>query len=272
MPSETDEFKNRYGRWGMITGGSDGLGAAFAAEIAQRGLNLVLVARGQDKLDALAEELRAAYRIEVKTVSLDLTRPDASELLRRETVDIDLGLVVFNAGADASGQFFHDMNIHDCRDLLQRNILFLTESLYEFGGRFRDAGRGGLVVVGSAAAFGGGARGALYTASKGFALNLCESLWAELQPYGVDLQTLLFRIADTPTLRGVLKRKGIPVEATSAVATDDLARSTLDALADGPVFNFDESSPDNPLTSGAMRRAHTLDVSAQLEAFYGPES
>jgi len=268
MPIDETRFAADYGDWALIAGGSDGLGAAFAEEIARRGVNLILVARRPGPLDIVAADLRARHKVEVRTLPLDLGAPGAAACLEEETMGVRLGLVVFNAGAESSGALFHDAPYETWRQLIDRNILFLTDALYRFGARFRAEQRGGLVVVGSEAAFGGGARGAMYTASKGYALNLCESLWAELRPHGVHIQTLLFKIADTPTLRAVLERKGIPIDVTGAIAPEILARETIVALPEGPVFNFDEDSPEDPLTSARLRRARVLGVSEQLESFY----
>ncbi len=271
MPINEDKFAERYGPWALINGGSDGLGAAFAEEIAKRGVNLVLVARRQGPLDDVAGRMRERHDVQVRTISLDLGASDAAGRLGEATADLDLGLVVFNAGADSSGERFLDLGQEARNVLIRRNILFLTEALHLFGTRLRSAGRGGLIVVGSEAAFGGGARGALYTATKGFALNLCESLWAEMKPCGVDVLTLLFRIADTPTLREALARKSIPIEATGALAPERLARETIRALPDGPVYNFDDDGTGSALTDPDLRRARVLDVTAQLEGFYGTD-
>ena len=261
-------FRARYGEWAVIAGGSDGLGAAFANGVAARGMNCLLVARRQAPLDAAAEAIRRDHGVAVRTLSLDLGAADAARRLCEATAELDLGLVVFNAGAEATGAHFLDAPFAEWRALIDRNILFLTEALHGFAGRMRAQARGGLIVVGSEAAFGGGARGAMYTASKGYALNLGESLWAELHPHGVDMLTLLFKIADTPTLRTVLARKGIPIELTGAVPTAALAEATLAALGNGPILNFDEGDPADPLTAAAPRRARIEQVSAALEGFY----
>jgi uncharacterized protein len=264
-------YSERYGAWALIAGGSDGLGAALAHELAARGLNCLLVARRVAVLDALAADLRATHGVEVLTLPLDLSVPDAAAQLEAATATLDLGIVVFNAGAEASGRHFVDMPFVDWLPTLQRNIIGLTDALHRFATRFRAQGRGGIVIVGSEAAFGGAARGALYTASKGYSLNLGESLWAELAPYGVDVLTLLFRISDTPMLRSVLARKDIPVEATGATPPAEIARATIAALPHGPVLNFDEAtSPTGAnLTSGAVRRENVRRVSAGMEGFYG---
>ncbi|WP_162527098.1 SDR family NAD(P)-dependent oxidoreductase [Sphingomonas solaris] len=266
----TDEagFTVRYGEWAVIAGGSDGLGAAFAERLAARGMNCLLVARRPAPLDAVAAALRRHHGVQVRTLSLDLGAADAVGQLLAATTDLDLGVVVFNAGAESTGARFLDAPFGEWRMLIDRNVGFLTEALYGFGRRMRAQARGGLIVVGSEAAFGGAARGAMYTASKGYALNLCESLWAELRPHDVDVLTLLFRIADTPTLRTVLARRGIPIEATGAVSPTILAEASVTALADGPVLNFDEEDATDPLTAAAPRRTRVEQVSVTLEGFY----
>ncbi len=256
------------GRWALILGGSDGLGAAFADDLARRGVHCLLIARNAEKLAATAQSIGSRHNVSFETLALDLGDADAVDRLASATDSIDLALVVFNAGAESSGQLFSDAPIQQWRTVIERNIGFLTEALHHFSRRFVKQGSGALLIVGSEAALGGGARAAMYTASKAYALNLGESLWAELQPFGVAVQTLLFKIADTPMLRSVLARKGIPVEVTGAVAPERLARATIDALFDGPVFNFDEEAAGASSTTAAGRRARVNDTSAQLEGFY----
>jgi len=267
---EAASFAARYGRWALVIGGSDGLGADLARDIARRGVHCVLVARRLDVLDGLAAELRAETGVEVRTASIDIAQPDAVEKLLGVVDDIDLGLVVFNAGADSSGSTFLGSSLAMWQDIVRRNVTVLTDSLYHFADRFVRQRRGGLLIVGSAAAFGGGARAGIYTATKGYALNLGESLWAELKPHGVDVLTLCFLVGDTPVLRSALARNAIPVEAVGAASTVDLARAALDALPDGPMLNYDEDpSAPSPLSSAAARREHVLQVSAGLAQFYG---
>ena len=264
-------FSKRYGAWALVAGGSDGLGAALADGLAGRGMNCLLVARRAGPLEETAAAIRAKYPVEVRVLSLDLAEADAAAALERAVAGIDLGMVVFNAGAEASGAKFIDAPYADWTSVIQRNIGFMTDALYRFARKFAAQRRGALLIVGSEASLGGGSRGAMYTATKGFALNLGESLWAELEPLGVDVLTLIFRIADTPMLRSVLARKGIPVEAVGAVPVADLAEATIAALGQGPVFNFDETPADaGQMTSAAVRRARARGVSDALEGFYAP--
>ena len=256
------------GKWAFVTGGSDGLGLAFATELARRGMNCLLIARNEDKLAHAAETVRAAG-VEARTLSLDLGAPDAVARIEAATADLPLALAVFNAGAESSGAHFVDQAHATWATTIQRNVLFLTEALHHFGCRLVDSGGGGIIVVGSEAAFGGVAQSGIYTATKGFALNLGEALWAELTLRGVDVITLLFKIADTPMLRETLARRGIPVEATGASDAGALARGTIDALGCGPIYNPDEASPDDPVTSNAARRERVVAKSELMKFFYG---
>jgi NADP-dependent 3-hydroxy acid dehydrogenase YdfG len=81
-----NRFADRYGRWAVIAGGSDGIGAAFAWEVARRGLDVALIARREDTLAGLAERLRAETAAQVRTISLDLTRPDVGEAVAAATL------------------------------------------------------------------------------------------------------------------------------------------------------------------------------------------
>ena len=199
----TDFFK-RYGPWALVCGASEGTGAEFSLQAAALGLNLILVARRPDKLDELAAQIRTVHGVEVLTCPLDLAAPGAAAALVAAAAGQDVGLVVFNAGGDSVGGRFLDSPYAAWRTLTQRNIDLLTEACHAFASTFVARGRGGLILVGSEAALGGTGRLAIYTATKGFALNLGESLWHELKPLGVDVLNVVLGATDTPKLRALL--------------------------------------------------------------------
>src|SRR5262245_41144483 len=89
----------KYGPWALITGGSEGVGAALARKLAADGFNLVLVARKPAPLEELATELRAGGA-EVRILSADLSQPDVLDKVRAVTDDIEVGLLIYNAGAN----------------------------------------------------------------------------------------------------------------------------------------------------------------------------
>ena len=96
----TIDLTSKYGPWGIVAGGSDGVGAAFAHGMASRGMNVALVARRVPVLEAFADEIRAQHSVELRTVALDLSAPDALSELERATAGLETGLFVYNAGAD----------------------------------------------------------------------------------------------------------------------------------------------------------------------------
>ena len=100
-----DAFAKRYGPWALVAGASEGIGEAFARELARRGLNLVLVARRPEPLEATAREIAGAARVEVRCLPLDLARADAAAELEKEVAALDVGLVVYNAALAPTGTF-----------------------------------------------------------------------------------------------------------------------------------------------------------------------
>lgn len=267
-----EKFLERYGPWVLVSGGSEGTGAAFSLQAAAKGANVIIVARRVDKLEELAKTIRETYGVEVVTRSLDLTVPDAAAQLESFTEGKDVGLVVFNAGGDSVGGRFLDSSYEQWRTLLKRNIDMLTESCHRFATYFVKRGKGGMIIVGSEAALQGIGRLALYTASKGYALNLGESLWRELKPRGVDVLNLLIGATDTPKLRSVFEKNNLPQDAVPLTAPVDVARVGLDSLGDGPTIVLNAMDDDaNPLVSRRLRRERIAYQSEFLNNFYGPE-
>lgn len=148
------EFASRYGPWALIAGASEGTGASFARQLAEKGLNLILVARREGPLDKLASELRAAYPIECVTASIDLAADDATERLLGAAGGREVGLLILNAGADTNGSMFLDTALANWDALAMRNVMTTMRALHAFGAPMRERRRGGLLVVGSGAAYG----------------------------------------------------------------------------------------------------------------------
>src|SRR6266545_740508 len=99
------DFSARYGSWAIVAGASEGLGAAYAGELASRGLNLILVARRSELLQALASHLSKKYNVEIKTIVADLSALDAAKQILRDTNELEIGLLVYNAAFSAIGPF-----------------------------------------------------------------------------------------------------------------------------------------------------------------------
>lgn len=182
--------QNVKGSTVLITGASAGLGVEFARRFADRGGNLVLVARRRDRLDALADELRQKNSITVTVVAKDLAEPGAGSDLHRELTDqgVRVDSLVNNAGFGTYGDFSGE-KLDRILSEIQLNISTLVELSHVF---LPDLlrGRGMLVNIASTAAFQPTPGMAVYGATKAFVLNFTEALWAEAQGSGLTVLTV----------------------------------------------------------------------------------
>lgn len=200
-----------YGPWAVVTGASSGIGRAFADHLAAAGLHLVLAARSTDRLETLGATLTRAHGVEFRVVTVDLSRPESAAALIEATADLDIGLLVSNAGGGRPGLFL-DQNLDD---LHRRFILNATTHLdlaHAFGRRFIARGRGGIVLVSALGAVHGLPNMAHEGASKAYVLNLGEALHYELTPAGVDVMVLLPGNIDTPIIDAFgIDRAAMPI-------------------------------------------------------------
>lgn len=190
-------FLERYGSWGIVAGASLGLGAEFACQLAARGLNLVLVARRMDLLKSLSAELSSKYRIRTKCLELDLSDVDAAEQIIRQTMDLDVGLLVYNAAYSAVGPFLEQSMDAHMREI-HTNVHSPLKLVYLLSQRFMVRGSGGVILMSSLSAFQGSAYISTYAATKGFNIVLAEGLWDEWRTKGVDVLACVAGSIKTP--------------------------------------------------------------------------
>ncbi|MFF2848247.1 SDR family NAD(P)-dependent oxidoreductase [Streptomyces sp. NPDC058001] len=247
-----ETLTSTYGPWGIVAGGSDGIGAAFAHAMASRGMNVVLVARRVPVLEASAADIRARYGVEVRTVPLDLSTPGALSALERAASDLEVGLFVYNAGGDDRSTAFLDKDLDTHLQLVHRNCAAVLEAAYRFGAPMVARKRGAMVLVTSGAAWAGGATRAAYGATKAFDLILAESLWAEWRTCGVDVLGLVLGRTDTPSLRRALDGGAGPLG--QLADPNDVAEEALDHLADGPTWIYGSDAPTGGSPFGGLNR------------------
>ncbi len=226
------EFKERYGPVALVTGASSGIGVGFAEELASRGLDLVLAARRLDRMDLLKSRLEAAHGIAVRVVESDLSQARAPVELAAEVANLDVGLVISNAGFGAKG-WFETIDPGFMADLLMVNCHAPMQLAHAFIPRLKARGKGGLVLTASVEGLMGGPFSAAYAASKALVIALGEGLWGELAGTGVDVLTLCPGATES---EAAAKQGFDPAKMQNVMKARDVARLTLDNIANGPTF------------------------------------
>ncbi|SRR5579884_2242670 len=227
-------FAEKYGPWALIAGGSEGIGASFARKIAQQGVNVFLLARKPGPLEEVAQQIRQTTKATVRAASVDLSAPDLAARVDQLTAGLEIGMVVYNAGAESKMVPFLDRPIDELMRVIGVNVIGPTTLLHDLAAKMRARRRGGIIVVGSMAGFAGGSRMAVYTASKAYEQMLTETLWWELKPFGINVLMLVAGTTNTPAMArmGVnLAGAGRPI-----MQPDEVAQEGLDNLENGPTW------------------------------------
>jgi short-subunit dehydrogenase len=181
-----NDFSDRYGPWALVAGGSQGLGAAFAEELAGKGLNLLLIARRSGPLEETAAALRSRHAVQVRTAAVDLAAPGFLQNVVEAAAGIEIGLLVCDAAHAHTGPFLAaDLDTYN--KVLDTNCRAPLSLIHRFGGLMAGRGRGGIVVMSSLSAYWGSPYVAVYGATKAFLLNLSEAVGNELGKRGVDV-------------------------------------------------------------------------------------
>lgn len=182
------------GTTAIITGASSGFGVEFAHRLAERGADLVLVARREDRLRALADDLRQKYGTAATVVALDLSAPDAATTLRARLDGLAVSTLVNNAGFGSHGDFaeadpaaMHNQIELNVQALVSLTHVFLPDLTAAATAR---PGSAALVNLASTAAFQPVPRMAVYGATKAFVLSFTEALWYETKGSGLKVTAL----------------------------------------------------------------------------------
>jgi len=257
-------MREKYGPWAVITGGSDGIGEAFAVQLAEAGINLVLVSRSEAKLAPLAATLRSDLGVEVRTLPLDLSAEGALATIQQTTDDIEVGLLVCNVGAVFGAGRFLRSELADVEKTMRLNNWSHATLTHHFGRPMLERGRGGIVLIGSMAGNAGGTSTVLYGAGKAFAQIFAEGLWSEVKDKGIDVLYVVVGAVDTPK-RQSLGIVDSPEQFVAAPA--DVAREALEALPHGPVLVPRHLQEDFAYFCSAPRRDAAEAMTAMLKGF-----
>lgn len=184
-----EPLRARYGDWALVTGASAGIGSEFARALAREGFSVVLTARREERLRELASELEKNHQVPTRVVAVDLTEPGASEALAEAVKDLEIGLLVNNAGFGAVGRF-EGQTLERLRDMVQLNCAVPVELTRLLLPGLLTRGRGAVVITGSVAGRQPLPLHAVYSATKAFDLLFGEALAVELRDRGVDVLVL----------------------------------------------------------------------------------
>ena len=191
--------KRRFGPWAVITGASSGIGKEFARQIAASGVHVALVARREPLLRTVGAECSQAFGVEHRIIPLDLSEPDFLPVLADATRDLDVGLVVSNAGTGSPGRFL-DKSREELMQLLRLNTAAHLDIARHFGERLVRRGSGGLVFVGAMGADKGIPFMANEAGAKAYVRSLSLSLHEELKSHGIHVTVLPPASIETPVL------------------------------------------------------------------------
>ena len=182
----------------LITGASSGIGEAFARKLAARGHNLLLVARSEDKLITLCNELGRARSIRAQYFAIDISQPEAPARLFEETKTrgLQIDLLVNNAGFGSMGDFAKLDLAHELK-MIDLNVRALVELTHRFLAPMRERKSGAIINVASTAGFQAVPFMGTYAATKAFVLSFSEALWEENRPHGVKVMALCPGATDT---------------------------------------------------------------------------
>jgi len=268
-PVENGSFGDRYGPWALVAGASDGVGAAYARAMAERGLDLVLLARRRALLEEVASAIRADTGVHTRVVAVDLAANGAMETILDATRGLDVGMVMYNAGADPNYQPFLANPVEVALSMVQRNCVVPIEICHHFGSAMVARGKGGIVLVSSGGGLVGARNMVAYGASKAFDIVMAEALWAELHDQGVDVLALVLGVTDTPALRRLLAERGVLASADDATpipgasTPQEVVAEVIANLSNGPTWFVGEPLREGARHLGALSRSEAVKMMLQ---------
>lgn len=229
----SNAFRKAYGPWAVVTGASSGIGAEFARQLAGMGFNIVAVARREDRLRVLCDGLERAAGVNTRIIVADLSTEIGVNTVCTETENVDVGLLINNAGIAFRGPFT-DVPLSGVRTLMAVNASAVAQLANVFAVRLCKRGRGGIIFVSSMSA-NGVPYAALYSASKAFVTCLALALRPELAKAGVECMSLEPGFVRSEMTLGI-DEKGDPTPYTGMIDVDYCVRDSLAVFGTKPVY------------------------------------
>lgn len=215
----------------LITGASSGIGEVFARRLAARGRNVLLVARSEEKLATLCNELGRSNSIRAQYVAMDLSQPESPARLFEEAAQrgLTIDLLINNAGFGSFGEFARADLAREL-NMIDLNIKALVELTHRFLAPMRERKQGAIINVASTAAFQAVPFMATYAATKAFVLSFSEALWEENRPHGIKVMALCPGVTDTNFFEAA---RGTKPPARASQTPEEVVETALRGLARG---------------------------------------
>jgi len=192
-------IKDKFGPWAIITGASSGIGKEFARQLAIDGLNLVLIARRIALLEDIGQHLSKEFGIRFMAIEVDLAMESAIEKIVKATSDLEIGLLVSNAGTGKPGKFL-SFSEQELKYILQLNAVSHLNLTHHFGRKMALRGKGGILLTGAMGAVDGVPYMANEAGTKGYIQSLGKSLHTEFKELGINITVLITSPTETPIL------------------------------------------------------------------------
>lgn len=220
-------YKEKYGEYALITGGSSGIGKAIAKELASKGLNLILVARREEELQQAAKEIKAEHLIDVVLISADLLTDEGIQTVKEKSEKYKVGLLIPAAGLEVNGAFEKN-NLEKELRVIKLNVTVTMELTHYFLQKMIPRKKGGILLIASLSGHMPNPYFANYAGTKAYVLNFGASLYAELQPKGVDVTVLSPGLTNTPmTADNGIDWSKTPMQ---ALPPEKVAKTAVNAL------------------------------------------
>jgi uncharacterized protein len=219
-------------KYTLITGASGGIGEAFARRLAAEGHNLFLVARSEDKLDALCAELSSKHKIDTRYLVADLIDVDSDVAVfeEAERLGLEIDWLINNAGFGSMGDFAM-LDLERELEMIELNITAVVALTHHFLGPMRERKRGTIINVSSGASFQPIPFFATYSATKAFVTSFTEAIAEENRPFGIEILALCPGTTDT----GFFEASGIkdPIKMKGVQTSDQVVDAALKAVERG---------------------------------------
>ncbi|MCB1842336.1 MAG: SDR family NAD(P)-dependent oxidoreductase [Halioglobus sp.] len=268
MQASDSTMMRQYGPWALIAGASEGIGLAFAEQLAAQGINLVLLSRSAHKLARARARIEAQHPVAIECISADLSHDDGFSDVVARTEHLEIGLLVYNAGAVHGAQRFHDQPVAHALGLINLNCRGPVLFAHHFGQRMRERRRGGMLFLSSLACVSGSSYIAAYCATKSFDTIFAQSLWHELAPDNVHVLCLVAGKTRTPAMA----ESGLEFEPgqEGVMEASEVASEGLAHLGDGPVWIAGENNRAAASVLKSLGAAELVEIMSEATAaLYG---